>query len=416
MRKQVIIALAFSMSMLTFAQKKELRTAEKAIKGDNFAEAKTALSQVKSMLSSMDDKSKAEYYYLYGQALYANGAGTNDDFDAALESVNMVKDGYDQEVKDLKRDMINKLLERGNKAYESKNYASSSDYFEKIYRLSPADTTYLYYAASTAISAPDYDRALKLYEELKALGYTGVETQYYATNKETGEEEVLDKNTQDLYVRAKSHINPGQRKTDSKSPEIVKNIALIYVNKGDDEKAIAAMQDAREQSPNDVNLILTEANVHYKMGNTEKFKTLLQKATEMDPDNAELQYNLGVIAGEAGDVESAKKYYDKAVELDPKYVNAYINMAALVLGTEREIVEEMNGLGNSKKDNLRYDELKEARQKIYQDAIPYLKQAIEVKPDNLDATKTLMNIYSSIGETAKYKELKAKVEAIESGN
>lgn len=416
MKKRVILALAFSISAFGFAQKKELKTAEKAIKGNNFAEAKTVLNQVKPMLSSIDDKYQAEYYYLLGQALYANGAGTNEDFDAALENVNKVKDGYDQEVKQLKQDMINKLLERGNKAYEAKNYGESSNYFEKIYRLSTVDTTYLYYAASTAISVPDYDRALKLYEELKDLGYTGIETQYYATNSVTNEEEVLDKNTRDLYVKAKSHVNPGKRLTDSKKPEIVKNIALIYVSNDDNEKAIAAMEEAREQSPDDINLILTEANVHYKMGNTEKFKSLLQKATEMDPTNPELQYNLGVVAAEAGDRDAAKKYYTKALDLDPKYVNAYINLAALVLGGEKKIIEEMNGLGNTKKDNLRYDELKEARQQIYRDAMPYLAKALEVKPNNIDAAKTLMNIYSILGETDKYKEMKAKVEALEGGN
>ena len=76
-----------------------------------------------------------------------------------------------------------------------------------------------------------YDRALKLYEELKRLGYTGIQKEYFATNVETGEEEeVLDENTRDLYVKAKSHIKPGERLTDSKKPEIVKNVALIYVS------------------------------------------------------------------------------------------------------------------------------------------------------------------------------------------
>ena len=69
MKKQLIIALAFSISAFSFAQKKELKTVEKAIKNNNFAEAKTAVAQAEALLSAMDEKTKAKFYYLKGQAL-----------------------------------------------------------------------------------------------------------------------------------------------------------------------------------------------------------------------------------------------------------------------------------------------------------------------------------------------------------
>lgn len=416
MKKQIIIALAFSISAFSFAQKKELKTVEKAIKSEKFAEAKAALTQAESLMSAMDDNLKDKFYYLKAQALYAGGKGSDTDMDAALENFNKVKSGYKSEIAQLKTDMANALLKTGNDAYGEKKYSKASKYFEKSYRVTKTDTLFLYYAAATAINVKEYDRALALYEELKDLGYTGIETQYYATNKETDEEEILDKSTRDLYVKAKSHIKPGERKTESRKPEIVKNIALIYVNNGDNEKALAAMKDARSESPNDINLILSEANVHYKMGNTEGFKALLQKATEMDPKNAELQYNLGVISAESEEFDEAKSRYLKAIELDPNYINAYINLSALVLEREKPLIEEMNGLGTSKADDKRYDELREERQSIYKEAVPYLSKALEIDSKNISAAKTLMNIYSILGETDKYNDLKANVEALESGN
>ena len=72
MKKQLILALAISIGTFSFAQKKELRTAEKAIKNNDFAEAKASLKQAETLMSSMDDKMKANYHYLNGQALYAN--------------------------------------------------------------------------------------------------------------------------------------------------------------------------------------------------------------------------------------------------------------------------------------------------------------------------------------------------------
>ena len=58
-----------------------------------------------------------------------------------------------------------------------------------MYRISTKDTIFLYYAAATAVNVQDYDRALVLYKELKNLGFTGVEQQYFATNVETQKEE-----------------------------------------------------------------------------------------------------------------------------------------------------------------------------------------------------------------------------------
>lgn len=415
MKKQIIVALAFSISAFSFAQKKELKTAEKAIKSNNYAEAKAALNQAEALMSAMDEKSKAKFYFLKGQALYAGGAGSISDIESSLENLEKAEDTYTSETAELKQEIGNNLLTKGNAAYEKKDFSTSSKYFEKAYRVTPKDTMFLYYAAATAVNVKEYDRALTLYEELKDLGYTGIEKQYFATEVESGKEVVLDKGTRDIYVKAKSHIKPGERLTDSKKPEIVKNIALIYVSQGDNEKALAAMKDARAESPDDINLLLSEANVHYKMGNKEEFKKLLKQATEMDPTNPELQYNLGVIAAESKELEEAKAYYEKAVELDPKYVNAYINLSALVLDQEQGIIEEMNGLGTSKADDKRYDELREKRQGLYRQAIPYLSTALELDDKNISAAKTLMNIYSIIGETDKYKTMKAKVESLEGG-
>ncbi|ALJ04220.1 hypothetical protein APS56_03260 [Pseudalgibacter alginicilyticus] len=414
MKKRVILALAFSVSAFAFAQKKELKTVAKAIKSNNFAEAKAALNQAKSMMSVMDEGQKADYYYYFGQALYANGAGSIDDIDAALMNFDKVEGEYASEIKGIKEEITNKMITLGNKAYENKNFSTSSDYFEKAYRLRTSDTTFLYYAASMAINIPDYNRALTLYEELKDLGYTGVEKQYFAVNKETNTKESFqNKEMRDLSVKADSHINPTDEFTESRKAEIVKNIALIYKENGEDDKAIEALVDARKENPDDLNLLMVEAELQLKLGNREAFKELMEEATTKDPNNAELQYNLGVIANESGDKEAAKKYYNKAIELDPQHVNANINIASIVLSAEADVVTEMNGLGTSTKDNLRYDELKKVRQQIYRDAIPYLEKALEIKSDNIDAAKTLMNIYNIVGESDKGKEMKAKVDALE---
>ena len=84
-------------------------------------------------------------------------------------------------------------------------------------------------------------------------------------------------------------------------------------------------------------------------------------------------------------------------------------MAVLILSEDTPIIEEMNTLGTSSADNKRYDELRALRQTIFEAAIPYLETTFKLKPKDVQAAKTLMNIYRSTSNTDKYQAMKAKV-------
>lgn len=414
--------LLLAVTSMSFAQKNEIKAIEKALKNSNFADAKSAVSSAEALLGNMDDKTKAKFYFLKAQALYAESQGTDSDIDEAIATLSKLTDlessmgklKYTEDANTMKTGMMNSFLTKANDAFTKKNYEVAAKGFEKVYRMSPTDTLYLYYAATSAVSVPDYDSALDYYVELKNIGYVGKKMNYYATNVETGVEETFgDKSGRDFSVRAKLHNNPRDVMSEAKTAEIVKNIALIYVSQGKNEKALGAMADARAENPDDIGLLLSEANVHLKMGNRDKFKSLMEEATKKDPNNAELFYNLGVLAAEAGNNEESLSYYKKAIEINPNYVDAYNNMAVTILSGESAIVEEMNGLGTSSADNKKYDELKAKRTQLYNDAIPFLEKALELKNTNIDAAKTLMNIYSAIGEMDKFKAMKAKIETME---
>ena len=408
MKKYLIFGLLLTVTWSMNAQKKELRAVNKALGKANFEQAATALAAAEAIMSSMDEKQKGQLYFYKSKLLFKGGAAELEDVNKAIDAFAKIGLSVSSEEKNTHfQNLINHLINQGSASIEKSDYATASDYFSNAYKLSSKDTIYLYYAASSAVNAKDYDKSLAMYEKLRALGFTGIEKQYFAVNKETNKEEAFDSEVlRDVSVKSKSHVNPTDKNSKSKYPEIIKNMALIYNERGETDKALDAMREARAQNPDDLNLILTEANVHYAMGNIEKFKELLEYATEKDPKNAELQYNLGVIAADAKDFGNAKKYYDKAIELNPKYTNAYINLAALILGQEESIIDEMNNLGTSAADDRRYDELREERNKLYLDAIPYLEQALVSDPTNFQAAKTLSNIFSATGNDAKAKEYK----------
>ena len=135
----------------------------------------------------------------------------------------------------------------------------------------------------------------------------------------------------------------------------------------------------------------------------------MKEAIEQDPNNATLYFNLGVINAQKGNREDARVYYKKTIELDSNFESGYLNLVSLILEGETAIVEEMNGLGNSRADNARYDELKIKRENLYRECVPILEKLVDINK-NQEAIKTLMNIYGTLGNNEGFKKMKELVE------
>ena len=300
MRKQ-ILALALGLTMIgAFAQKRELRDAEKSLKKGDFNSAMSTLNSVKGMFADMDDKYKAQYYFLQGQTL----TGKND-IEGAADAFNKLfdfekeigKQRYSDEAKPMLNELVKKVSQRGANLYnKDKDYKNAAKDFYLTYKLSPIDTSYLYNAAVSASLAKDYDTALEYYKELQKIGYTGIEKQYFAVNKETGEKENMGNlNNQQTYIRLKTHINPTVETSESRQADIIKNIGYIYINQGKTKEAIEAIKEARKSNPKDLNLLLNEAQLYIDLGQNDKFGELMKEAIALDPNNPTLFFNLGVV-------------------------------------------------------------------------------------------------------------------------
>jgi tetratricopeptide (TPR) repeat protein len=284
----------------------------------------------------------------------------------------------------------------------------------KTYELDRNDTVMLYYAASAAVNGKIYDKALTHYQSLLDMGFDGSTEQFIAINIETGEEEIFEsKNMRDISIKTGEFKNPGIKKTPPLTGEIAKNITLIYIQEDQPDKALEAIKKAKEENPEDVSLLQAEADLYYRTGKIDKYDEVMKQVVKMDPENPSLYYNLGVASEQLGDKKSAKEYYLQAIELDSGMVNAYINLAALTLSKERDIVEEMNSLGNSRADNKKYQELNKEKKQFYKDALPYLEKASELDPKNMSALQTKLNIYYQLEMNEKAKALQEKINSLQ---
>lgn len=413
MKKRFLIAGLALATSITFGQKKEIRKAEKAIKSNNYTEALNYLNEAEASIGTVDNSMKAHYYAVKGEAAMGDGENIHDKLlvaaDAFKKAISLdpkIEGQLSVQLQNLRAALI-------NGAVSDQNAQKYSDAVEKLYASYEVskDPSDLYFAAGNAVNGSDYESALKYYQMLLDLDYTGEEEEFVATNKSSGEIEPFDnKNLRDLAVRTGEYIKPETRKTESRKGEILRNMTLIYIEQGDNDKATALMKKARAENPNDIYLMRADADMSYKLGDVERYDMIMNQIVASDPENPEIYFNLGVASGEMGNIDKAVKYYEQALKYKPSYEGALINIAVLKLSGEDKLVEEMNSLGNSAADNKRYDELKKMRQDIYSETLPYLEKAYTLNPKNQEVIRTLMNIYSQLGDDAKFKEMKAKLD------
>jgi tetratricopeptide (TPR) repeat protein len=407
MKKLILFILLFTFSFST-AQKKELRNANKFFISGEYASAIDLLDSAKDLFDSSDDKIKAQAMLLYGK-LHT----TMEDFELAIKAFDMSKNlgSSDQILNPELRKLETAIITSAVGDNETEDFNAAAKKLKMVYELNTeTNSEYLYYAASSAVNSLDYPLALEYYELLRDIKYEGIETKFYITEVSSGNEiEINDEIQFKLLQKSKEYSSPREEETDSKFPEIVKNIALIYKELGQNDKALAAIEAARSSNPDDVGLIITAANIYFELGNKEAFKVAMSEAIEKEPNNAVLYYNLGVVSAELGEKEVAISYYQTSIDLDPSNENSYLNLVALILEGEEDIVSEMNSLGTSRADNMKYDELKESRENLYKQTVPILKDLIDIN-NNIEAIRTLMNIYGTIGDNSGYMEMKNLLE------
>lgn len=402
--KNILTFLLLIFISFGYSQKKELRNANKFYDSGEYLSALDLLETSKSIFDSSDDKIKSQVMLLYGK-IYTS----TEDFELAIKSFNNSRElganenDLNSEINKLETAIITSAIADN----ESENFSDAAKKLKMVYDINPENNAlYLYYAASSAVNSNDLSLALEYYLILRDVKYEGIETKYYITDVSNETEIEISSETEfNLLKKSKDYSNPREEETESKFPEIVKNIAIIYKQLGQNDMALAAIETARASNPDDVSLIITAANIYFELDDKEAFKLAMSEAIEKEPNNPILYYNLGVVSGELGEKESARTYYEKSIELDPTNENSYLNLVALILDAEQEIVNEMNSLGTSKSDNLRYDELKITREELYKECVPILKDLIAISNDK-EAIRTLMNIYGTLGDNSGYMEMK----------
>ena len=116
----------------------------------------------------------------------------------------------------------------------------------------------------------------------------------------------------------------------------------------------------------------------------DKASSFIDNALKDDPNNGVLYDIKGFTVELMKDVESALPFYRKAVEVDPNYADSQYNVGRCLYLMAQKIIDENPNATNK--------ELVPKLKPIYDEAIPYLRKAMELNPDDTKSNSVLDDI------------------------
>jgi tetratricopeptide (TPR) repeat protein len=410
----LLILLAFTFPTL-LAQEKEIKNAEKAVNSGDLTRASSYLQQAKRIFAAADDETRAYYYLVEAEMKLASSELDTKGLESVSQSLKIAM-GYGP--KAAHADKVAQINARINSAssrvadteFKSKNFGSAASLY-KIAFQATQDTAFYLNAARSYLLDKNYQEAFNSYRDLYNMGYTDAKRQFVATNKTTDKLEAFPSSfARNEAVNRGTHKNPETLTTSSKVPELLRGLTTASIHLNTKNDALALIDKALADSPNDPTLINQVFHLYRQLGANERYNAVIDKLVKDNPNDPDLFYNFGVSSAHSNDFEGAREFYKKTLELAPKHENAKVNLTLLLLDRETKIIDEMNGLGMSAEDNERYDELKNERNKLYYELLPYLEHLVETQPESKDWPKKLITIYSFIGQDSKIASLRKRLD------
>ena len=325
MKKLYFSALImFSVTFSSMAQKEQIKTAQAELAKGNAQASLTILNEIEYLITNAKDDDKSEYYFAKAKTYTAladkkNEAPKNMALAVACYNeliLNEVDSGnlkYAVQARESVRELKNVLDKSAIDDNNAQRFGDAANKMFYLYEMDKKDTLNLYNAASNYFNAKQYDLALKNFELLKNMKFSGNGMEYYATNKSTNQEELfVSAINRDLGVKQGSHIKPRNGKAKSKKSDILKRIAYIYTVKGDVASAESNYKAIIAINPNDVETYMDLAYVKL-----DKKKEIADKMALLGTSAEDMKKYDELKIKKDEEVKVAVGYLEKALTLEP---------------------------------------------------------------------------------------------------
>jgi tetratricopeptide (TPR) repeat protein len=254
-------------------------------------------------------------------------------------------------------------------SYHAENYAKATEYFENVLNIEgtpvfktelKADTAIMFNTALAAMSAKQYDKGIKYFNQ--CIGFNYQPSSCYA--------------------------------------QIIRSYQLM----GDTVKSVSIMKEAATKFPNEQNIMVQLINYYITHGQSSEALSYLDRAIQSDQTNASFFQARGVCLDKLGRQEEAIQAYKKAVEIKPDNSDSYYNIGVIYVNRGVKQFEIANAVPTN--EQARYEVEKNKADDLFKQAVPYLENAVKYNPKEEDWKNQLKNLYYRLKMMDKYEALK----------
>jgi tetratricopeptide (TPR) repeat protein len=351
-RKFIILSIVLLINVGANAQKAQIKEAQSVFSSGKSQDALGLLKKSEYLIINATYEDKSDFYFLKGNILKdlaKKNIDANNNYTLASEAYQELiryenEDGkykYTLQANSALKEMKSELVNGAVDDYKTGKYKESAEKSYKVYLFDKKDTLNLFYAASSSMSAKDYDSAIKYYEELKKINYSGKRIIYYATNKKTKEEDAfVSAGARDSGVIATLYEKPRDEFTASKRLEINKNLAYIYLEKKEFDKAEICYNKVIELEPKYIDAYINMAYVKI-----ESKKPLMDQMSALGNTPKEMQQYDELKIKKDNLVKTAIPYLKKALDIEPK--NQDVIKSLMGVYRSLDMTDEYNALKGS---------------------------------------------------------------------
>lgn len=311
-------------NVATNAQKAQIKDAQAFYSSGKLQEAIGLLNKTEYLITNATSDDKSDFYILKGNILKDLATKNNDTnnftlasqaYQELIKSENIEgKYKFTLQANTALKQIKSQLVNGAIADYKEGKYKESAEKSYKVYTFDTKDTLNLFNAASTSMTSKDYDSAIKYYEELKKINYSGKGIIYYATDKKTKEEDAfISAGARDSGIISNLYEKPRDAFSPSKKLEINKNLAYIYLEKNDFVNSEICYKDVIELDPK-----LIDAYINLSYIKLESKKNLMDQMSALGNTPEEMKKYDELKIKKDNIVRSAIPYLKKALELDPK--------------------------------------------------------------------------------------------------
>ncbi|NLN31398.1 MAG: tetratricopeptide repeat protein [Bacteroidales bacterium] len=187
-----------------------------------------------------------------------------------------------------------------------------------------------------------------------------------------------------------------------------------YMGLGDTTRAENYLLDLPNKFPGDNQVILQLIDFYLKADRPEQAQKYITMAKEADPDNYSLYFAAGIMYLNQNIFDEAIAELTKSIELKDDLYDTQYGLGAAYINKAADMFLKANDI----MDVNEYTQAVEDANSEYAKAMPYMERALELKPDDVYALRSLQELYYRLRQkdaslNEKYEQTRARLSELE---